>query len=359
MAVTSLQDLLDDGSLIAMDAGFRFGDVIGPGTPYGEGFGLRLSRHSVVFTGTGGEFVVRAHFIGSAASGPGSWMWGWNNVNGFPDEVCARAGALRAFGERYRIPELTTAEIPLATDALSTANRFAVVATLLGDRLPSYVADLGGGTIAVFLLEHPQLALAPLTTPRVMSVLQATAAEGHIRDWPRAVGQYAAFRGLTATPQPDGVLLSGTGIDDVQLTVDSDRRLTRISVTATANGVPEPVPPGTPPADPLDLRRPGVDYADLTTAESLDAAVAAGRVEWFPVVSPMFGGADGPENRLPGPAGVRTACDWIDRQIVVVLDRGGNVSLNVDVKYDDGSSRVPRSVQYDLGDAGVHTLLFW
>lgn len=356
MAVTSLQELLDDGSLIATDASFRFGDVIGPGTSFGEGFGLRLSQHSVVFTGSGGEFVARAHFIGSTASNPGSWMWGWNNVNGFPDEVCARARAIRAFGEQYGIGDLTRAELPLAADPRATANQFAIVATLLGDRLPSYVADLGGGTIAVFLVEHPQLALTLLTTPRVMSVLQATASEGRIRDWRRALGQYAAFRGLTVTPQPDGLVLSGPTIDDVRLRIDSDGRLTGISATATAKGVA--VAPGA--ADRLDLRRPGVEYADLTTAESVDAAVAARRVEWFPVVSSMFGGPDGPENQLPGPVGAVAARGWIDDQIVAVLDRGGKVSLDVDVTYHEGSgSRVPRSVRYDLGEAGVHTLLFW
>lgn len=114
--------------------------------------------------------------------------------------------------------------------------------------------------------------------------------------------------------------------------------------------------PGPPP---LDLRQDGVGYAGLTTAEAVDAAVAAGRLERFPVMGLQFGGPDLPDNQLAGPPGAAAAKDWIDDQISAALARGGSVEMDVAPAYDAGGSRVPRSVTFALGDAGTHTLHFW
>lgn len=110
---------------------------------------------------------------------------------------------------------------------------------------------------------------------------------------------------------------------------------------------------------PLDLRRDGVEFSDLTTDESVDQAVAQGRLEWIHLVAPQFGGMDLPMNKVAGPTGAAAAKQHIDDQIVRVLDQGGTVKSSADIKYDDGPSRVPRSVHFDLGDAGEHTLTFW
>ena len=115
-----------------------------------------------------------------------------------------------------------------------------------------------------------------------------------------------------------------------------------------------------PPAPPsLDLRREGADFSDITTPEEVEAAVASGRLERFYMLSPQFGGPEDPMNMLTGPPGVVEARDWMDDQISAVLQRGGQVSADVQIGNDDGGSRVPRSVTYGLGDAGTHTLLFW
>src|SRR5690606_41585755 len=53
----------------------------------------------------GGTTTCRVQFLGTAAPGPGTWMWAWNNVNGFPD-----AGLDAA--ERTRATVLREAEEP-------------------------------------------------------------------------------------------------------------------------------------------------------------------------------------------------------------------------------------------------------
>ncbi|WP_154793176.1 hypothetical protein [Occultella kanbiaonis] len=109
----------------------------------------------------------------------------------------------------------------------------------------------------------------------------------------------------------------------------------------------------------LDLRRDGVTFADVTTEDQVDAAVAAGRLEWFWLTAPQFGGPELPMNRLAGPPGVAAARDWIDDQISLALQRGEKVSGGGDMTYDDGGSRVPRVVTYDFGAVGRFVLNFW
>ncbi|TDE97426.1 hypothetical protein EXU48_04315 [Occultella glacieicola] len=109
----------------------------------------------------------------------------------------------------------------------------------------------------------------------------------------------------------------------------------------------------------LDLRRDGAGFADVRTEAEVDAAVGAGRLEWFWMTSPRFGGPELPMNRLAGPPGVGAARDWIDDQIGLALQRGEQVSGGADMTYDDGGSRVPRVVTYDFGAAGRYVLNFW
>jgi hypothetical protein len=128
----------------------------------------------------------------------------------------------------------------------------------------------------------------------------------------------------------------------------------------SASAPPSPPTPTPGPAPSMDLRRDGVGFADVTDDDAVDAAVAGGRLELFYVMSPMFlPDADVPGNVLAGPPGVAAVKDWIDDQVVAVIDRGGNVQADVDFAYDDGGSRVPRSITFALGDAGTHTLRFW
>lgn len=232
MAISGFQDLLDDGCLISNDAQFRLQDVIGENTPYGDRFDVDLSAQVISFVGTG-RLDARVHFIGSAAATPGTWMWGWSNVNGFPDAVLQRVNAVHDFGQQYGIRELTTAELPLTDGPRQTAGLYAVVSSLINGQLPYYTAEIDPGRVVAFLVEHPDLALRPLDTPRLMTVLQSTLMEGRVRDWPRALRQYAAFRGLTCSPRPGGLALTGPTIDEVHVDFDQQGRVTGVSGTIT------------------------------------------------------------------------------------------------------------------------------
>lgn len=203
-AITSLQDVVDDALLLGLDRRRDILDATGDGTPYAGSLDVDLGSGRYVFTGRE-QLVAGLHFIGSAAPGPGSWMWGWHNVNGFADGVVARAGQVRDLGHRFGIPELTSAELPLPAEPMTVATVLGSVAGLVCG-LPLWLLDAGHGTVGALLLESPAFAAGPPSAVRASTVLPEAAELGQIRDWSRALRSYATYRGFTADAAGPGAI---------------------------------------------------------------------------------------------------------------------------------------------------------
>lgn len=54
------------------------------------------------------DSVYPVQFIGSEASSSDSWMWGWNNINGFDDKILTFTREVRTIGEAWGLDPLTT-----------------------------------------------------------------------------------------------------------------------------------------------------------------------------------------------------------------------------------------------------------
>ncbi|TDE91637.1 hypothetical protein EXU48_15975 [Occultella glacieicola] len=233
-AITSLQDVVDDTYLFGLDRQRETMDLTGSDGPHGDrysaGYRTDMSGGTITFVGTE-EITVRAHFVGSAAPGPKSWLWGWENVNGFPEPLVARVRGVRDFGERFGIAELTAAEVPLTAEPITVARRFAAAASLIAGPLPFVTFDLENGTVLTFLLESPALEPVPPSAIRAGSVLPEAASEGAISNWSRALRAYARWRGFTVA-EGAGTLSLKAPNGDVEARLDGQGRLTGLSMTA-------------------------------------------------------------------------------------------------------------------------------
>jgi hypothetical protein len=69
---------------------------------------------------------------------------------------------------------------------------------VIADNWTGYTCELGGGTWAAFIVEHPEFRLPPATPERVMRVLRTfvTKPPAGITDHRRALQSYAVRRGL-------------------------------------------------------------------------------------------------------------------------------------------------------------------
>lgn len=208
----TLANLLDDAALYSLEHQARLEEVLGE-----HNWHVDLKEGIFEFTGSRPLTCTRFHLLGSAAPGPRSWLWGWANPSGFPEHLTALAASLREFGERYGISEFVSAEVPF--DALpGSPTDPAPVTGILGDAAKAasnqwtfYNADVGRGTRAAFLIEHPDFQLPPPEPARIMRVIGQGLAELRLTDHRRALYGYAVRRGLGAEFSPDASRLTLTG----------------------------------------------------------------------------------------------------------------------------------------------------
>ncbi|WP_163540861.1 DUF6882 domain-containing protein [Occultella kanbiaonis] len=233
-SIASLQDVVDDTYLFGLDRQRETMDLTQSDGPYGDkyssGYRTDMTGGTITFVGTD-EITVRAHFVGSAAPGPKSWLWGWENVNSFPEPVVARVAAVREFGQRFGITELTTAEVPLATEPATVARRFAAAASLIAGPLPFVTFALENGTVLTFLVESPALEPIPASAIRAGSVLPEAASEGSITNWPRALRAYAQWRGFTLAEEGGAITLRAPN-GHVEAKLDDQGGLSALSMSA-------------------------------------------------------------------------------------------------------------------------------
>src|SRR6478735_6445211 len=198
-----LQDLVDDAAFLSHEHQLHLTDLHGD-----DAWNVDLATGTFVFTAGSGETTeCRVQFLGTSAPGPGSWMWGWHNVNGFPDDVLRAAEGTRATG----LAEATTAELSLDDEL---PHRLTLAAKASSGSYTHYSAPVGGGTRAWLLVEHPSLDLPRPAVPRVVRTLSEGLLSVTVVDHRRAVLAYAAARGLDVQGEdgavrlvlPDGVV---------------------------------------------------------------------------------------------------------------------------------------------------------
>ncbi|PWJ47383.1 hypothetical protein SAMN06264364_13831 [Quadrisphaera granulorum] len=206
----TLQQLLDDAAFLSLEHQLHLDGLLGDHT-----WDVDLSEGHFAFraaeTGAGpllaeapdGELVAtRMHLLGTAAPGPRSWLWCWANPVGFGDVVTGLARWLRDFGGRHGVPELSQPEVQFAElpgAATEPAQAVGVVldaAKAAARRWTSYSGDVGNGTRAAFLLDHPAFALPEPSGPRTLRVLLERLSGPTLGDHRRAVASYAGGRSL-------------------------------------------------------------------------------------------------------------------------------------------------------------------
>ena len=55
-------------------------------------------------------------FLGSEANSSNTWLWAWENINGFDDKIISLAREIKGKGEKLNLEALTTAEIDISDE---------------------------------------------------------------------------------------------------------------------------------------------------------------------------------------------------------------------------------------------------
>lgn len=106
--------------------------------------------------------------IGSEATSSNTWLWGWENINGFPDKIIEIATQTKAVGERWNLEPLTTAEFTL--DDTYNGHNLSTVACGLADKYCYYGIPHSGGKIFVAFSGVPDSVFAPVDVQKFASL---------------------------------------------------------------------------------------------------------------------------------------------------------------------------------------------
>jgi len=87
-------------------------------------------------------------FLGSEANSSNTWLWAWENVNGFDDKVISLAKNIKEKGEKLNLGPLINAEIDI-TDELNGHNLSIVACGLADKNYCYYRGPHSGGAIFI------------------------------------------------------------------------------------------------------------------------------------------------------------------------------------------------------------------
>ena len=218
-----------------------------------------LQRGHIVF---GDQLHADVHLLGSTDTVSGTWRWAWSELSDFSGPVVELAKAVRDYGQREGINNLTLDEFKAGDDdALSLV----IAAKRITGHWVHY--PLKTGTMTVWTLLDVQ-GFSDIE-PTIRSVVKALATgvkSGGITDHRQALLDYAALRGFATAPLEGSSLriLLADGSADTDF--DEQSRLTNCQVHAPLEGEAQEqfaaAQPVTPQSVPIE-----VDFSVAAPAE--------------------------------------------------------------------------------------------
>lgn len=95
-----------------------------------------------------GDDEYPLQFLGSEANSSNTWLWSWENINGFDDKIISLARSIKEKGEKINLEPLINAEIDI-TDELNGHNLSIVACGLADKNYCYYRGPHSGGAIFV------------------------------------------------------------------------------------------------------------------------------------------------------------------------------------------------------------------
>ncbi|WCC80707.1 hypothetical protein O6R08_04290 [Cutibacterium equinum] len=164
--------------------------------------------------------VYRAHFLGTFSNVSNTFLWGWENINGFPEEAITVAQNVRRFGEAAHVPEFLTPSIPVPDE--QTAARIAssaVRTTGNGNfyRIPSQYGE------AYYLIEG--FDLGPSQVVAVQRAIGNAISSGSVHNHVDALAAYLDMRpGVSGRGTQQGLVIDCSD-GSLEIGLDDQRRV--------------------------------------------------------------------------------------------------------------------------------------
>ena len=116
----------------------------------GRGWNIDFSKRAIFF----GEDEYKIQIIGSEASSDHTWMWGWNNKNGFSVETLILAREMMKFGQEFHLDCFQTPVLEL--DDRINGHTLSVAACGLSEESYFYYRAAHSGGAAFVAVEYAE-----------------------------------------------------------------------------------------------------------------------------------------------------------------------------------------------------------
>ena len=227
---STLQDLVNRAVFYSTEVQTHFGALIAD-AEWEVDFS---SDPHLTFTSTEGAVLrTRPHLLGSESGREKTWLWGWENVNDFPDAVVGLSHEVRKFGAAKDVSELTTPELSLDEEL---ALRLTLASKEATDKWAHYPAAAGAGTTVWLLVDAAEIALpAPQVKVSVRALMQGLT-QTTVTDHRAAIEAYVARRGIPTAELPEGGLRMLFADGSADLSFDDQRRISNCDLNAPLEG---------------------------------------------------------------------------------------------------------------------------
>lgn len=126
---------------------------------------IDLSRGIITF----GKTDYPLQFIGSESNVSHTWMWGWNNINGFREDILQFPQQLLELGRQWKLRPLTLKEFDL--NDTYNGHTLSLAAIALSDRPFCYYRCVhGSGAVFVAFSGLPQRVFEPVGLEKFASI---------------------------------------------------------------------------------------------------------------------------------------------------------------------------------------------
>lgn len=227
---TTLQDLVNRAVFFSTEMQTHFGALIAD-AEWEVDF---TSDPHLTFT-SGEETVLRGrpHLLGSESKGQSTWLWGWENVNEFPESVVGLAHEVRKFGAAEDVPELIAEELPLDEEL---ALRLTLAAKEATGKWAHYPAAAGAGTTVWLLVDAPELTLPEPQVKATVRALMQGLTQTTVTDHRVALEAYVAKRAIPTTALPEAGLRLLFADGSADLSFDEQNRISNCEMDAPLEG---------------------------------------------------------------------------------------------------------------------------
>ena len=227
---TTLQDLVNRAVFLSTETQTHFGGLIADAAWEVD---FTADPHLTFTAEDDAVLRTRPHLLGSESSSQGTWLWGWENINEFPEAVVGLSHEVRKFGAAEDIDELVSPELKLDDEL---ALRLTLAAKEATGKWAHYPAAAGAGTTVWLLVDAPELTLPEPTVKASVRALMQGLTQTTVDDHRAALEAYVAKRGIPTAPLPENGLRLLFADGSADLSFDEVSRISNCEVHAPLEG---------------------------------------------------------------------------------------------------------------------------